>query len=209
MTEGGTLRDQQADFTRRMLMEAAQRVIDKNSIDDFSIQKVAEEAGVSHRTIYRYFPSRQELLDAFTDWMEETIDPITPAVPRSPEEITGIIRDAFARFDRNAPYFRAGLLLATQGEPIQPYRQKHRDELIRYALAEVLDPLDDDAAQEAYAIIRHLAGAHTWQVLRDRFNLEDGRSGKAVAWAITILVEALRDGRTPDKTIRESTPARE
>lgn len=180
-----------------MLMEAAQRVIDKNSIDDFSIQKVAEEAGVSHRTIYRYFPSRQELLDAFTDWMEDTVDPVKPIIPANPDEIRQMILEAFARFDRNAPYFRAGLLLATQGEPIQPHRQRGRDVMIREALADVLDPLDEAAAHEAYAIIRHLLGAHTWQVMYDRFDLKDGRAGEAVAWAVELLIQALREGKGP------------
>lgn len=201
VTDSGSLRDQQAEFTRRMLMEAAQRVIDNNSIDDFSIQKVAEEAGVSHRTIYRYFPSRQELLDAFTDWMEDTVDPIQPTIPTKPDDIRQMVLEAFARFDRNAPYFRAGLLLATQGEPIQPHRQAGRDQMVREALADVLEPMDEAEAQQAYAIIRHLLGAHTWQVMYDRFDLKEGQSGEAVAWAIDVLLEALRQGRGPGTDI--------
>ena len=180
-------------------MEAAQRVIANNSIDDFSIQKVAEEAGVSHRTIYRYFPSRQELLDAFTDWMEDTVDPIKPKIPENSDDIANMVLEAFARFDRHAPYFRAGLLLATQGEPIQPHRQKGRDQMVRAALADILDPLDEDEAHQAYAIIRHLVGAHTWQVMHDRFELKDGRSGEAVAWAVKILIDALKSGHTPTR----------
>jgi AcrR family transcriptional regulator len=200
VSETGTLRDQQAEFTRQILMEAAKRVIENYSVDDFTVQKVAEEAGMSHRTVYRYFPSRQELLDAFTDWMEDTVAPIDHSLPDQTDEISPIVQSAFDRFDRYAPYFRAGLLLANRGEPLQPHRQKERDQLIRQALADELDPLEPEQAEEAYAIIRHLLGAHTWQVLHDRFELQDGRSGRAVTWALEVLMDALREGRVPGKS---------
>jgi AcrR family transcriptional regulator len=197
VTETGTLRDQQAEFTRQILMEAAKRVIESHSVDEFTVQKVAEEAGISHRTVYRYFPSRQELLDAFTDWMEDTVAPIDHSFAEKTDDVAVMVEHAFARFDRYAPYFRAGILLANRGEPIQPHRQKERDVLVRAALSDMLDGLEPEQAEEAYAVIRHLLGAHTWQVLHDRFELRDGRSGRAVAWALEILVDALREGRVP------------
>jgi AcrR family transcriptional regulator len=201
----GTLRDQQAEFTRQILMEAAKRVIENHPVDEFTVQKVAEEAGISHRTVYRYFPSRQELLDAFTDWMEDEVAPIKPPRPEQANEIAPAVKIAFDRFDQYAPYFRAGILLANRGEPIQPHRQKDRDQMIRDALADVLDPLEPEQAEEAYAVIRHLLGAHTWQVLHDRFNLRDGRSGRAVTWAMEILLEALREGRAPGQNMEGET----
>jgi AcrR family transcriptional regulator len=197
VSDTGTLRDQQAEFTRQILMEAAKRVIESNSVDDFTIQKVAEEAGMSHRTVYRYFPSRQELLDAFTDWMEDSVTPADYTVLAETEDIPIAVQRAFDRFDRYAPYFRAGILLANRGEPIQPHRQKERDVLVRSVLSDVLVGLEPEQADEAYAIIRHLLGANTWQVLHDRFELRDGRSGRAVTWALEVLLDALREGRAP------------
>jgi AcrR family transcriptional regulator len=185
-----------------MLMEAAKRVIDKNPVDEFSVQKVAEEAGVSHRTIYRYFPSRQELLDAFTDWMEDTVAPVPPIMPTVAEDVATTVRQAFARFDRHAPYFRAGLILANRGEPIQPHRQKDRDRMVREALKELLEPLDEEQAEAVYAVLRHLVGAHTWHVLHDRFELRDGHAGEAVAWAAEVLLDAVRAGRLPESPKR-------
>ena len=197
MSEGGTLRDQQAEFTRQVLMEAARRVIDKYPLEEFSIQKIAEEAGVSHRTIYRYFPSRQELLDAFSDWMEDTVAPTRPLEPKSVDDLPRAGKQAFDRFDRHAAYFRASLMLASRGEPIQPHRRFDRDQIVRDALADVLDPLDPEQAQQAYAIIRLMLSIETWKELNDRFELTGGRSGDAVEWAVGALIDALRKGQVP------------
>jgi AcrR family transcriptional regulator len=200
VTEGGTLRDQQAEFTRQIVMEAAKRVLDTYSIDEFSIQKIAEEAGMSHRTVYRYFPTRQALLDSFTDWIEDTVAPIPVEAnpqPETREEILASVRIAFDRFDRFAPYFRASLMLASRGETIQPQRQRQRDEFIRKALTRVLEPLDDEQAAKAYAIIRILVGAQSWQALHDRFELTDGKAGDAAIWAVEVLLDALENGHYP------------
>lgn len=200
MTDGGTLRDQQAEFTRQIVMEAAKRVLDTYSIDEFSIQKIAEEAGMSHRTVYRYFPTRQALLDSFTDWIEDSVAPIpmeANSQPETREEILASVRTAFDRFDNFAPYFRASLMLASRGEAIQPKRQRQRDEYIRKALTKVLEPLEDEEAAKAYAIIRILIGAQTWQMLHDRFELTDGKAGDAAIWAVDVLLDALANGRYP------------
>lgn len=197
MTDGGTLRDQQTEFTRRLLMEAAQQVILDHSVEEFSIQKVAEQAGVSHRTVYRYFSSRRDLLDAVTDWIEDNVAADTGYPPTCPEEIGEIVHKVYAQFDRYAPYYRASVLLANHGEQIQPHQDKVRSAQLREALAEVLDPLDPAQAEEAYVVIRLLVSAQAWLAMRDRFGLDEGEAGDAVHWAIDALVHALRTGHAP------------
>jgi AcrR family transcriptional regulator len=206
VNDSGSLRDQQAEFTRQIVMEAAKRVLDTYSIDEFSIQKIAEEAGMSHRTVYRYFPTRQALLDSFTDWIEDSVAPIPAEALQPPdtrEEMLGTVRFAFERFDKFAPYFRASLVLATRGDSIQPQRQRQRDEAIRQSLTKVLEPLDDEQAAKAYAIIRLIIGAQTWQVLHDRFELADGKAGDAAVWAVRVLLEAIDNGDVPESSMTE------
>jgi AcrR family transcriptional regulator len=38
-----------------------------------SVQAVADQAGVTHRTIYNHFPTRQALCDAFSDYVDELL----------------------------------------------------------------------------------------------------------------------------------------
>lgn len=197
MSEGGSLRDQQAEFTRQLLIEAAQQVILDNSVDEFSIQKVAERAGVSHRTVYRYFKNRRELLDAVTDWIEDSVAIYASYPPTNSANLGRTIRRVYDQFDHYAPYYRASVLLASRGEQIQPQRQKEREDRLRAALQDLLAPLNDAQAEEAYVVIRLLVSAQAWLAMRDRFGLEEGQSGAAVNWAIDALVEALRNDHVP------------
>lgn len=197
MSDSGTLRGQQAEFTRRLLMEAAQQVILDNAVEEFSIQKVAEQAGVSHRTVYRYFTSRRELLNALTDWIEESVAAESGYPPTSPEGVGKTIHKVYDQFDRYAPYYRASVMLASRGEQIQLHGQETRGRQLRESLSAVLDPLDPVQAEEAYVVIRLLVSAQAWLAMRDRFGLGEGEAGAAVEWAIDALVSALRSGHAP------------
>lgn len=194
MNDSATLRDQQAEFTRNLLLEAARTVIIENNPEDFTMQKVAREAGVSHRTVYRYFPSRQALIDEFSEWLEQRFDNSSIA-SLSIDEIDDVARFAFARFDRNAQFFEAAARLSVGG--LRPADQAKRTAVIRKAFDERFPDLDEQAANQAFAVLRHLIGLQTWFELRDRFQLGDGEPGEAVGWAARVLFEAIDRGDIP------------
>jgi AcrR family transcriptional regulator len=202
VSDSGTLRDQQAEFTKQLLIEAARKVILENDPEDFSMQKVAEAAGVSHRTVYRYFPSRQALIDEFSNWLETNIaGSITTDVLI--EDLPTGIRALFERFDRYAEYYEAAARLG--GVNLRPASQAERTRQVRAWFDEQFPDLDPYAADKAFAILRHLVGLQTWVTMRDRFGFEDGESGDAVSWAIEQMLIGLRDGRVPVKSIREES----
>lgn len=74
--------DQEA---RDRIVEAASRCVDRLGPNGFSLSEVANELGVSRPTVYRYFPSTDELLSAvgqfvmqeFSDQMQAHLDAIT------------------------------------------------------------------------------------------------------------------------------------
>ncbi len=58
-------RTNQVDRTRKAILDAATEIVfGTASPEEFTMQNVADAAGVSHRTLYRYFPSRAELINA-------------------------------------------------------------------------------------------------------------------------------------------------
>jgi AcrR family transcriptional regulator len=194
--EGGTLRDQQAEFTKQLLLEAARKVIVNGDPDEFTMQKVAEEAGVSHRTVYRYFPSRQALIDEFSDWIEQRFDNNTVSPDRLMHEMGPELRRLFSRFDQHAEYFEAAARLS--GGTIRPASQAQRTARMRRVFDDEFSDLDPSSADKAFAVLRYLIGLQTWYTLRDRFGLKDGETGDAVAWAVDVMIDALREGRVPD-----------
>jgi AcrR family transcriptional regulator len=194
MTETASLRDQQAEFTKNLLLEAARKVIIENDPESFTMQKVAREAGVSHRTVYRYFPSRQTLIDEFSEWLEQRFDN-SSLNSLTIEEIDEVARIAFSRFDENAQFFEAAARLSVGG--LRPADQARRTAIIRQEFDAIFPDLDPATANQVFAVLRHLLGLHTWFELRDRFDLVDGQSGEAVAWALRVLMAAIRAGDLP------------
>lgn len=59
-----SVREEQQHITRRWIIEALVGLVTDRGTLDFTVQEVADRSGVPLRTLYRYFPTRQHLVDA-------------------------------------------------------------------------------------------------------------------------------------------------
>ena len=67
-------RAQQKASTRAAITLAAQRLISIRGFDEVTVNDIAAEAAVSHRTFYRYFPSKEEaMLAGFRDFLNDFV----------------------------------------------------------------------------------------------------------------------------------------
>lgn len=204
MPDGTSLRDQQAEFTKQLLLEAARKVMINGDPDEFTMQNVAREAGVSHRTVYRYFPSRQALIDEFSDWIEQRFDDDPASRVVDLHQPGQEVRTLFSRFDKHAEYYEAAARLS--GGHIRPASQAQRTAFLREIFDREFPDLDESTADKAFAVLRYLVGLQTWYTLRDRFGLTDGETGDAIAWAAEVLVKALEEGTVPEHTSPGDVP---
>jgi AcrR family transcriptional regulator len=60
--------------TRQRLLVATAEVLSRKGMTKLSLSEVAAQAGVSRPTLYRWFASKEELLDAFGLWEQEMFD---------------------------------------------------------------------------------------------------------------------------------------
>jgi AcrR family transcriptional regulator len=60
-TRGPGRREQHREDTRSRLIAAARALFMRKGFDSTSMEEIAERAGVSRRTCFRYFPSKEEL----------------------------------------------------------------------------------------------------------------------------------------------------
>ena len=60
--------------TQQRILAATAEVLSRNGKRKLSLSDVAAQAGVSRPTLYRWFASKEELLDAFGAWEREMFD---------------------------------------------------------------------------------------------------------------------------------------
>ena len=66
--------DPAAGSTSDRILAATAEVLGRNGMSKLSLSEVALQAGVSRPTLYRWFASKEELLDAFGAWERRKFD---------------------------------------------------------------------------------------------------------------------------------------
>ena len=182
----------QAGDTRETILLALTKVIATRGITEFSVQSVADEAGVAHRTVYRYFPSREALLEGLATYLEhsQSIHGL-PGAPRDFDELVEAVPRLFRFFDENRDVVRATVLTA-MAIGLEPDVRRTRTQ----AFLEVVRreaPHLSEIEQERWALaLRALASSETWFSLTERFGMTSEGAGETVSDALGVLVRHIR-----------------
>ena len=187
--------------TRRAILDAMVDVIMETDGIGFSVQAVADRAGVTHRTIYNHFPTREALCDAFSDYVDELLSNGAPeptwSLASLPELVEGLYR-ALAVRDRHARAYV--MLMIGNRRPMSAWRR-------RSLMAEKLIAREQDAAipltpRQVTAVIRMFVSTMGWHLLTEQCGLSTDEAAAASAWATRSLLDAAIAGRTPKRTTR-------
>src|SRR3954468_17403674 len=81
----------QAGQTREAILDALVRVMARG-VADLSMPAVARESGVSLRTVYRYFPTKRDLLSQVNVRLDERIGYSLTPYPVDPDDLTDHIK---------------------------------------------------------------------------------------------------------------------
>lgn len=203
-----SIRERQRAVTREAIRDAAIEVASEAGFAAMTMEKVAERAGVSPSTVYRYYADREDLLAAI---MERDYEGIHVALPSTADEIADVIERGMADFDDDRALNRA-IVIARVGQETNWTGRQQRVELGRRLLEEVTDNLDPEEARLAKAVIIYLAGGLAWLSMADESGLDGAQAGRAAGWAIRTLIADLRarndraarsKRRTPTSTRKE------
>jgi len=190
------LRERQAEQTRDLIMEALAEQLAEAGLRDFNIPRLARRAGVSIRTVYRYYPTRDALLDAFDVWMDDRL--VDFPLPNTADEIADLAARTFPAFDEHEPIMLAQWA-TPPGRDVRARGRRRRVRAYAAALSTVTGNLPADEARAALGVISYLMSSLTWKTLKEEFALDGGESGKAVAWVLRTLIADLkrRNNRAP------------
>ena len=102
-----SLADRQTDLTRRLILDTAVAMLERASVGELTVRAVAKAANISERTVFRYFATREDLLDGVADAMRDRM--ALPPAPSTVEELLAAPRALYARFEAARELTRAAL----------------------------------------------------------------------------------------------------
>jgi AcrR family transcriptional regulator len=159
--------------TRQRIVDATLELHGEQGIAATSWDDIAARAGVGVGTVYRHFPSLDELIPACGEITMQVVALPAPAAVRAlfedamepAQRIERLVGEAFAIYERGAPQLRA----IRREADVHPRVGQDRDQLDA-ALSALVDtalgPLDATAQDRALA--RAMVDLNTWEALRDQ-----------------------------------------
>lgn len=183
--------------TRRLMLDAAIGLMQAGLTP--SVTGVAESAGVSRATAYRYFPSEAALVHAVVD---EALGPIldwTPGPGDAGERVMDLLATAMPRIEEFEATFKASLRLSLEqwaqrragtlgSEPL--FTRGHRVDLLMNATAPVAARLTHAQHLRLAQALSLLFGVEVLNVLKDIWGLAPGEAQSVAQWAAMALINS-------------------
>jgi AcrR family transcriptional regulator len=182
-----SLRDRQKAGTRTLILETVERSLKDRSLSELSLAAVAREAGITERTVYRHFATREQLLAATWAAVNEAIG--VKDLPRTAEELIERPKKLFPAFNRRAEVVRA-MLASPQGRELRLRANKERQTAIRAVVKSARPNLREPAVTRLCAAVQMLCSASGWATMTDYWGLDSAEAGRAASEAIAVLLKS-------------------
>jgi AcrR family transcriptional regulator len=167
--------------THRRIIDATRELHTEQGIGATSWDDIAARAGVGVGTVYRHFPSLDELVPACGEISMQTV--------ALPADVPGLFEGARTHAERIERLVRAAFAIYERGEPVL---RLIRDEIhVHPSVAEAFDQVEGTltALVEAVAeprdraVVRAMIDLGTWQALRNQ-----GLSAEATVDAVSQML---------------------
>lgn len=185
--------------TKALLLRAAAELIRRGEVP--TVASVADEADVSRRTAYRYFPAQEQLLaEASLESLRPEVESIIEAARRE-QDVGEALRRVVGGIQKLAvkheALLRSILRLSLDrklGEDA-PVRGRRRLDWIQSALETVKPRLSKRAYERLVSALTLTLGVEALVILHDIRGLDSKQSIEVCQWAAGALLEAaLREG---------------
>ncbi len=194
------LRTRQRALATQAIVDACADLVVEHRHLDFSMKEVAERAGVSLRTVYNHFSTREELLDELTRVMDEQAAALGgPSAQdlHTRDDLLHAVRANMAIFEELGEVSEAIAQMPLADVGRDEVRVTRTRQLTDFLAAQMPSAPPDDA--EAIALVlRHLLSHRSWFWLTREYGLDTDTVARIVNWAIETLIDAAESGDLPD-----------
>jgi AcrR family transcriptional regulator len=182
------LREAQAAATSERILAAVGAVLERGEEPTYAL--VAKEAGCQERTVYRHFPTREDLAAAFWDWQYSLVGPRDWSLG-SEADLLALIDRSFRTFDEHPELIKA-MLHTRHGRTARLTENDQRRAMAQRCVDEAVPGLDPSRRRQAAAATQLLFSAATWEVLRDYWDMDGERAAETASLALAAMFEGLR-----------------
>jgi AcrR family transcriptional regulator len=192
------LREAHADATRERIVDSAYKLLKTTRPVDLSYADVADDAGVSVRTVYRAFPRPEDLFMAVSSKLFAAVFPgkSTPTADTI-DELVEALRKQFQMLDEDPALFRVIFAVPTRSR-MDP------DNMFERFFGHEVEQLTPTERRTVFALIDLLGSPYAWDVMHHNWNVPADRAVRGVLVAIRALLDYLH--RAPD-ALAAKTPA--
>ena len=193
VSEPSSLREQHKQATRERIVRAVAELVADAHPASISVPAVAARAGVGVATVYRYFPTKEALLDASamvlgSDAKLTSLD----QMPTSFAEASSILPDQFAAIARQLPMAR-NQMASPLGRQLRQVRWEAKQVAMTTALeASGIDPTSPQGERLA-AVADVLTSSTAVLELHDKAGIPIDEAAAHVLWALGVLERATQE----------------
>lgn len=175
-----------------------------------SVSELAQEAGVSRATAYRYFPTQSDLITATVN---ESLGPILtwrPQSEKTEERIDELLSYAFPRMFEHEGALRAALQASLQqwaqnrsvplGTKDKRLERGNRKDILTMVTSPMKADYPQDIIDKVIRAFSVIYGSEIFLVLKDIWKMEDSQVTELAQWiAKAIMNQAMADNEKRQK----------
>ncbi len=185
------LRANQAAATKARIINATVALL-RHGDAAFSMQDVAGGAGVSVRTVYRAFPTKEDLLVGVLDEIKTRFEHAAGSPPTTRGELIASVPIAVKAVYELEPLYRA-LFATAAGQETHRAAAGERWAPVERAFADGLDGLSERQRRLVVSMLHLVTSSKSVLWLKDYAGLDVDEASDAVTWAVTALWAAAEE----------------
>ncbi len=193
------LRARQKEQTRVLILSAVALILRGADLQSVTTAEVARTAEVTERTIYRHFPTRDDLLKAFWKWQLEKSGGATVIDPATVDDLMSNIKRLFKSLDADEGVIRA-VLSSAEGRDLRKVANRARHEHMLGFVTKLHPDLPERDRHSIASGIVSVCSVPSWLFMRDNCGYDGKRAGEAAALAVLMILEGA-------KSLAETTKA--
>lgn len=191
MSSPVTLLQRHTDATYRLILSSAVDLLERQGFGELTVRAVAKHAGMSERTVFRYFPSRDEFLDGVAAEVVRTI--AAPDAPDSLDSIVQYVEALYSQFETNADLVSAALHTDVYSR-IRQTAARSRWDVVSQLFAKEFGSAPAKERIIAAANVSYYLTATTWNYYRFNFGLSAEETVECAQSAIRAALQRVTSG---------------